>query len=76
MRPILILAGLVLASPALAQGLPIPRDGGRPCPHGYVGSGSYCTPTSDRSRAAVPRPQRGVCPHGWSPSGSACVATR
>lgn len=76
MRSILTAGCLViLAVPALGQ-VPIPRDGNRPCPHGYVGSGSFCSPISDRSRAAIPKPRGGVCPHGWTASGSACISTR
>lgn len=63
------------AAPALAQ-YPIPRDGNRPCPYGYNGSGGYCVPTSDRSRPGVPQIKGQRCPYGTTASGGACLSTR
>lgn len=77
MKTVLIVATALLASSsAMAQGYPIHRDGGRPCPSGYTGSGSFCSPTSDRSRLAIPKRRGEVCPYGYNPSGSSCLSTR
>jgi hypothetical protein len=46
-----ILVALILASTTLqvhAQTVPVPRDGRKPCPYGFTGSGAFCTPVSDR----------------------------
>jgi hypothetical protein len=44
------------------------------CPSGYRDSGGYCTPTSDRAPAAVPK--REECPSNWVQSGAYCVEMR
>ncbi|RZN30497.1 hypothetical protein [Bradyrhizobium sp. Leo121] len=56
----------------LAEALPVPRSTtSSSCPTGYHASGGCCTPTSSKSRPAVPR--SGSCPSGWTASGNFCV---
>jgi hypothetical protein len=43
----------MLAPPALAQPMPLPKSG--QCPSGYRESGGYCAPTSERAPVAVPK---------------------
>jgi hypothetical protein len=57
------IAALALAGPALAQPLPHPKTG--QCSGGYVQSGSYCVPKTDRSRPAIPKV--GQCPLRLAP---------
>ena len=71
-----VVALLLTAGIVLAQAVPIPRDGSKPCPFGYTAAGSYCAPVSANSRQAMDRPTGGTCPHGWSPSGSGCLKNR
>ena len=72
MSKLLALALVILATPALAQPLPIPKQG--QCPSGYRHSGSYCAPMNDRAPLAIPKV--GQCPSGWVQSGNACIQMR
>jgi hypothetical protein len=63
-----IIIAIAIASPALAEPLPHPKTG--QCSGGYVQSGSYCIPKSERSPPAVPKV--GSCPSGYRQSGSTC----
>src|ERR1700757_2219831 len=45
------------------QQLPQPRQAGQWCPAGWVASGSYCVPGSDKAPQAVPK-------NGWCPAGT------
>jgi hypothetical protein len=56
---------------AASQQLPQPREPGQWCPVGWVASGSYCVPGSDKAPAAIPK--KGWCPAGWRESGSYCI---
>src|SRR6516165_9723682 len=70
----LIIATVLLPKLALAQQsqqLPQPRQPGQWCPVGWVASGSYCVPGSDKAPAAIPK--NGWCPAGWRESGSYCI---
>jgi len=70
----LIIATLLLPTLALAQRsqqLPRPRQPGQWCPVGWMTSGSYCVPGSDKAPAAIPK--NGWCPAGWRESGSYCI---
>jgi hypothetical protein len=40
-------------------------------PNGWMASGSYCVPGSDKAPAAIPK--NGWCPAGWRESGSYCI---
>jgi hypothetical protein len=64
---IIVVAVLLLATPALAQ-----HTGAQPfsskdtnCPSGYYRSGGFCTPLNKDSRPALPRPPGASCPSGW-----------
>ena len=62
----LIIATVLLPSLALAQRsqqLPRPRQPGQRCPVGWMASGSYCVPGSDKAPAAIPK-------NGWCPAGA------
>src|SRR5262249_53253744 len=63
----LIIATVRLPTLAFAQQLP-PRQPGQWCPVGWMASGSYCVPGSDKGPAAIPK--NGWCPAGWRESGS------
>jgi hypothetical protein len=70
----LIIATVLLPTLALAQRsqqLPQSRQAGQWCPVGWVASGSYCLPGSDKAPAAIPK--KGGCPAGWRESGSYCI---
>jgi hypothetical protein len=70
----LSIATVLLPSLAIAQQsqqLPQPRQPGQWCPAGWVASGSYCVPGSDKAPAA--NPKKGWCPSGWRESGSYCI---
>ena len=54
-----------------ARQLPQPRQPGQWCPVGWVASGSYCMPGSDKAPQAVPK--NGWCPSGGRESGSYCM---
>jgi hypothetical protein len=70
----IIIALLLLTSPAFAQVLPQPKVGvpGGSCPFGYTSSGTFCIP-SQHAQQAVPLPPNGTCPFGWTRSGSYCL---
>ena len=59
---------------ALTEPLPVPKPlaPGGSCPHGYIPSGSYCTP-SPVAADAIAKPPNGSCPWGWIASGSYCL---
>jgi hypothetical protein len=65
----------LLPGTAYAQPLPVPRQPGPggACPVGYAWSGSFCTPLSNNSAPAIPKPPNGTCPYGWASSGPYCV---
>jgi hypothetical protein len=70
----LIIATVLLPALAIAQQsqqLPQPRRPGQWCPVGWMASGSYCVPGSDKAPAAIPK--NGWCPAGWRESGSYCI---
>jgi hypothetical protein len=70
----LIIATVLLPRLAIAQQsqqLPQPRQPGQWCPVGWVASGSYCVPGSEKAPQAVPK--NGWCPSGWRESGSYCI---
>jgi len=70
----LIIATVLLPTLALAQRsqqLPQPRQPGQWCPVGWMASGNYCVPGSDKAPAAIPK--NGRCPAGWRESGSYCI---
>ena len=58
----------------LIEPLPVPkRPGlGGSCSHGYIASGSFCTPSPGASDA-IAKPSNGTCPWGWIASGSYCL---
>jgi hypothetical protein len=59
----LIIATVLLPKLAIAQQsqqLPQPRQPGQLCPVGWVASGNYCVPGSDKAPQAVPK-------NGWCP---------
>ena len=71
----LIIATMLLPKLAIAQQshqLPQPRQPGQWCPVGWMASGSYCVPGSDKAPAAIFK--KGWCPAGWRESGSYCTA--
>ena len=51
--------------------LPQPRQPDQWCPVGWMASGNYCVPGSDKAPAAIPK--NGWCPAGWRESGSYCI---
>jgi len=62
----LIIAIVLLPTVVIAQRsqhLPQPRQPGQWCPVGWMASGSYCVPGSDKAPAAIPK--NGWCPAGW-----------
>jgi hypothetical protein len=63
------LALLAILTTASAPPLPHPKGAGQ-CSGGYIQSGSFCVPKSDRSPPAVPKV--GQCSSGWRQSGSTC----
>jgi len=70
----LIIATVLLPTLAVAQRsqqLPQPRQPGQWCPVGWMASGSYCVPGSDKAPFAIPK--NGWCPAGWRESGSYCI---
>ena len=70
----LIIATVLLPTLAIAQRsqqLPQPRQPGQWCPVGWMASGNYCVPGSDKAPAAIPK--NGWCPAGWRESGSYCI---
>jgi hypothetical protein len=70
----LIIATVLLPTLAIAQQsqqLPQLRRPGQWCAVGWMASGSYCVPGSDKAPAAIPK--KGWCPAGWRESGSYCI---
>jgi hypothetical protein len=69
----LIIATVLLPILAIAQRsqLPQPRQPGHWCPVGWMASGNYCVPGSDKAPAAIPK--KDWCPVGWRESGSYCI---
>jgi hypothetical protein len=62
----LIIATVLLPRLVIAQQsqqLPQPRQPGQWCPVGWMASGSYCVPGSDKAPAAIPK-------SGWCPAGA------
>jgi len=55
MFKILIIVTALLPTLALAQQLPQPRKPGQWCPVGWIASGNYCVPSSDKAPQAIPR---------------------
>jgi hypothetical protein len=68
------IAQMLSATSALAEPLPQPKPAGPggSCPHGYLSSGAYCTP-SQGAQDAIAKPPNGNCPWGWISSGSYCL---
>jgi len=65
----LIIATVLLPKLAMTQQfqqLPQPRQPGQWCPAGWMASGSYCVPGSDKAPLAIPK--NGRCPAGWRES--------
>ena len=70
----LIIATVLLPKLAIAQQsqqLPQPTQPGQWYPMGWMASGSYCVPGSDKAPATIPK--KGLCPAAWSESGSYCI---
>ena len=61
---------LLLAGPAWAEPMPVPKVG--QCPSGYRESGGYCAPMPGTARNAVPK--QGACPSGWINSSAYCLS--
>jgi hypothetical protein len=74
MKTALSLVLALVATTALGEPLPVPKPpgSGGSCPHGYIASGSYCTPSSGAADA-IAKPSNGACPWGWIASGSYCL---
>jgi hypothetical protein len=70
MSTAIICALLILASPALAEPLPVPKNG--QCPAAFLTSGGYCTPSPTERRQAIPK--LGQCPANWIQSGNYCLS--
>ena len=73
MHTAFVIAALLLASPALAQPLPLPKPPGRQCPAGFASGAHWCTPMPGSTRDAVVKGQ-GACPSGWLQSGGFCLS--
>ena len=72
----LVLVALLMAGPALSADRPDPlRRMAVTCPAGYHRSGSYCVPTAEKARDAMPRIGYS-CPPGYSRNGAYCLATK
>jgi hypothetical protein len=66
-----ILALALVLTAASAEPLPLAKPTGPgSCPHGYLQSGSFCTP-GERAQDAIPKSPN--CPWGWTGSGSYCL---
>ena len=74
MKMALSLMLALVTTTALAERLPQPKPPGPggSCPHGYIASGSYCTPSSGAADAIAKLPN-GTCPWGWIASGAYCL---
>lgn len=62
-----MIATTIIIAAMVAQ--PVVKNG--QCPGGYVQSGNYCAPMSDKSERSIPK--IGQCPSGWRQSGNYCV---
>jgi hypothetical protein len=64
----------LVTTTALTEPLPVPKPPGPggSCPHGYIASGSFCTP-SPGAADAIAKPPNGSSPWGWIASGSYCL---
>jgi hypothetical protein len=64
----------LVTTTALTEPPPVPKPPGPggSCPHGYIPSGSFCTP-SQGAADAIAKPPNGSCPWGWIASGSYCL---
>jgi len=63
MKTALSLMLALITTTALTEPLPVPKPPGPggSCPHGYIASGSFCTP-SPRAADAIAKPNNGTCP--------------
>src|SRR6516165_10429862 len=61
----------LVTTTALTEPPPVPKPPGPggSYPHGYIPSGSFCTP-SQGAADAITKPPNGSCPWGWIASGS------
>ena len=69
MRKFIFVAALLLASPALAEPMPVAKQPSQRCPSGFASGAYWCTPMPDTTRDAVAKGQ-GACPSNWVQSGS------
>jgi hypothetical protein len=74
MRTAFVIAVLLLASPALAEPLPLPKPPGQQCPAGFASGAYWCTPMPGSRRDAVVKGQ-GACPSNWVQSGGFCLSS-
>ena len=77
--PMKIALSLMLAlatTTALTEPLPVPKPPGPggSCSHGYIPSGSSCTPSLGAADALA-KPPNGTCPWGGSQAGATACAT-
>ena len=63
---------ILMAWPAVAEPLPLPKQPGQECPSGYASTAHWCTPMPGTTRQAVRKGLRG-CPSSWVPSGGYCL---
>lgn len=66
----LLASALLLASLVTAQAEPMPYVKNGQCSGGYIQSGNYCVPKSERSAPAIPKV--GQCPSGYASRASSC----
>jgi hypothetical protein len=69
MHKVILIAAFLLASPALADPMPVRMVGS--CPAGYAAGVDWCVPMPGTTREAVER--IGHCPAGWVASGAYCL---
>jgi len=71
MKTALSLMFALVTTTALTEPPPVPKPPGPggSYPHGYIPSGSFCTP-SQGAADAITKPPNGSCPWGWIASGS------
>jgi hypothetical protein len=62
---------VLLTTLATAQAEPLPYIKNGQCAGGYVQSGNYCTPKTDRSAPAIPKV--GQCPSGYASGATSCT---
>jgi hypothetical protein len=72
MPTIINIAITMVTTVAAAGPLPHPKTG--QCSGGYMQSGAYCVPKSERSPPAIRKV--GSCPAGWSSGASTCERMR